>query len=211
MAFPPALGLGVASVGEVMDLELRSDAIDDRAALERSLAAKAPEGVEVLGLRWVKPGEPSVSKVIDEAIYVAALPRVALAELGLGDVDALRAHVAERRAGELSLVRETKRGPKTIDVGAVLRDVEVGVGAETLERAGFVGELVPMRFRVHLDPAGTAKPTEVLEVLLGQDVPARLVREALVGEDGRTALDEREPKKRPKPSPEATESAPPAS
>ena len=67
-----------------------------------------------------------------------------------------------------------------------------------IQRAGFLGELVPMRFRVHLDPAGTAKPTEVLEMLLGDAVPARLVREALVGEDGRSAHEAREPKKKPR-------------
>ena len=77
MAFPPALGLGVSSLGEVMDLKLRADDIDDRAALEAALRYKAPEGVDVLGLRWVEAGEPSLSKVITEAIYVAALPRAA--------------------------------------------------------------------------------------------------------------------------------------
>ena len=198
MAFPPALGLGAASIGEVMDLKLRADAVDDRAALEAALRAKAPEGVEVLGMRWVAPGEPSVSKVIDEAVYVAALPRAGLQALGLADAEALAAHIAERRAGELTLTRETKRGAKEVDVGAVLRSVEVGAGAEVLERAGLVGELVPMRFTVHLDPAGTAKPTEVLEVLLGDAVPARIVREALLGADGRSALEARAPKPRSK-------------
>ncbi|MBO6937410.1 MAG: TIGR03960 family B12-binding radical SAM protein [Deltaproteobacteria bacterium] len=196
MTFPPALGLGVASLGEVMDLKLRADAIDDRAALERALRDKAPEGVEIVGFRWVEEGEQKLSRVIEEATYVAALPKAALEALGLADEEALRAHIAERRAGELCIFRETKKQKKTVDVGSVLREVEVGAGAEVLERAGFVGDLVPLRFSVHLDPAGTAKPTEVLEVLLGDAVPARLVRESLLGADGRSALEAREKPKR---------------
>jgi radical SAM family uncharacterized protein/radical SAM-linked protein len=209
MAFPPALGLGMSSVGEVMDLKLRADAIDDRAALERALREKAPEGVEILGLRWVEPGEPKLSKIIDEAVYVAALPKAALEALGLPDEAALRAHIAERRAGDLTIFRKTKKQAKTVDVGAVLRTCEVGEGSDVLARAGLVGDLVPLRFSVHLDPSGTAKPTEVLEVLLGETVPARLVREALIGTDGHGVLEARAPrKKRKRPEAEQTELRP---
>ena len=185
MAFGPALGLGVASLGEVMDLKLRNDLIDDRSALIAKLRSTAPEGVTLVAARFLEPGARALSKELDQAVYVAGLPRAALAALGVRGLDDLRAQIAtRRRQGSLTCVRETKRGPKTVDVGSVLEEVSVGEGAEVLVDAGLRGDLLPIRFRVHLDPEGTAKPSEVLDLLVGAEVPARIVREGLLGPGG---------------------------
>jgi hypothetical protein len=108
-----------------------------------------------------------------------------LEELGLGDLDALKARVSERLEGNLTVLREIKGIGKKVDVGRYLLGVEPGEGAEVLERAGIGGRLLPIRLRLRITGGGTAKPTEALEVLLGErDLPVRLVREALLAHAG---------------------------
>lgn len=180
MLFTPALGLGVASLGEHLDLQLRerdmSPAMIER--LEETLRDLAMEGIEVFGVRLLGPSDLPLSKVADEATWVAGLPVDSLRALGL-DADGIAARVEERRRGPLTLERLHKGRQRVVDVGAVLGEVEVGAGLEALRRAGLLGELLPIRFATRLAPDGSAKPTEVLRALLGQEVHARFIREGV--------------------------------
>ena len=118
----------------------------------------------------------------------AGLPAASLGELGL-DAAGVAARVRERLEGAASLevVREHKGKTRHIDVrehlveadGAL--EVEVGSEAEreALRRAGLLGDLVPIRFATKLGHGVSAKPTEVVEALLGAPVHARLLREGL--------------------------------
>lgn len=190
MTFAPALSLGVASLDEHVDLKLCEGAQVDPDALPAMLDAVASDGIRFLGARVLGANDASISKVIDEARYVAALPRAAFERLGLapGDVDALAALVDWRRGGDLRVRRTIEGITKIVDVGAYLVDVRVGEGAEALAHAGYVGELWPVTIVLRITGSGTAKAGEALGVLTGDpELPARLVRESLgATRDGRT-------------------------
>lgn len=180
MVFTPALGLGVASLGEYLDLKLRERDLSPQALdrLEETLRELAMEGIEVFGVRLLAREDPPLSKCTDEATWVAGLPASSLDALGL-DAATLAARVAERRRGPLKVLRLHKGRERVVDVGSVLGEVEVGEGLPALRRAGLVGDLLPLRFATRLADSGSAKPTEVLRALLGQEVHARVVREGV--------------------------------
>ena len=180
MVFGPALGLGIASLRETCDVKLRGGELDEQliGSMAERLRAASFEGIEILDAIVLTPKDRGANKHIDEAWYVAGLPQSSLEALTLNKVT-LPEHVAARREQPLHVRRRRKLIAKTIDVGHYLVDVNVGAGAETLQAAGIVGDLLPVRFGVRMTDDGSAKPTEVLRALLGEDVPARLVREGL--------------------------------
>src|SRR5688500_11075171 len=183
MTFGPALSLGVASLGEWADVKLAGTRALDLEGLAERLTGVSLEGVTFFAAKVLGPNDPSVSKVIAEAEYVAGIPETHLAEAEIA------ARVAARRGlAELRVRRDVEGIGTTIDVGAVLRDAQVGVGAEVLARAGIVGRLVPVTLRIAILPTGSAKAQEALDALLDErEVPARIVRNALIAhtQDGR--------------------------
>ncbi|HJL15375.1 MAG TPA: TIGR03960 family B12-binding radical SAM protein [Sandaracinaceae bacterium LLY-WYZ-13_1] len=189
MTFGPALSLGISSLSEYVDVKLDSEVPFDRSDLPARLNEVSELGLEFLDAEVLGNGDKRITRCIDEGVYVAGVPHAALADRGLGDLDALRARVDERRDGPLVVHREIKGIGKKVDVGKYLLHVEPGAGADVLARAGIGGRLVPIRLRLRITGGGTAKPTEALEALLGEpDLPVRLVREALlshVDADGR--------------------------
>jgi radical SAM family uncharacterized protein/radical SAM-linked protein len=70
MTFGPALGLGVPSLGELVDVRLGGD--HDAATLVERLAQVAPEGLSPVAMRRLPDGAPVLSKVIDAAEWVIA-------------------------------------------------------------------------------------------------------------------------------------------
>ncbi|MEZ4251012.1 MAG: TIGR03960 family B12-binding radical SAM protein [Polyangiales bacterium] len=178
MTFGPALALGIASLGEHVDIKVRKDAFDP-SVLDERLAALAFEGAKVLGVKVLGPQDSGINKIVDVADWVMGVPRSTLAELGLADAEALEAFVRTRLEGKLEVMRDVKGIGKKVDVGAYLRDVVVGEGSEELARAGLVGELVPLRFSTNLVQGGSARPSEVVQALLGRELPVRLVRVGL--------------------------------
>lgn len=188
MTFGPALALGIASLGEYVDVKLRADALGEHAspdalaaALRDRLGASSFEDAAILGVRVLGPEDAGVNKVCELAQWTMGLPRSSLDALGI-DGAGLDAHVEARLAGPLEVRREVKGIGRKVDVGAFLRDVEVGAGGDALARAGIVGDLVPVRFATTLLQSGSARPGEVVRALLGQEVPVRLVREGLFAE-----------------------------
>jgi radical SAM-linked protein len=195
MTFGPSLRLGVASLSEYLDLKLRRDAlpdgIDPEALIER-LNAVSLEGLTFERASVLGDEDASLSKLVDEIEYVAAIPRHALSALGVADAAALAARFAERKAsGDLWVRRNIKGIGKKVDVGRFLVDAVVSEGADALVAAGIAGDLVPVRLVIAWGPAGTARPTEVLEALGGEgEVSARFVRTRLTfrAEDTSIAL-----------------------
>lgn len=188
MSFSPALGLGVASLGEYVDLKLRSDLVTDEmlASMDARLREAAFEGIEVFGTALLGPHDRAIGRILDEAHWVAGVPRQVLREQGMSDED-LMALVSARAEGPLSVTRVQKGKSRVVDVSAALTHVACGEGEDVLRRAGLMGDLLPVRFATTLDPNGTAKPTEVVEALLEGDVGSfhpRLVREGLFARRG---------------------------
>ena len=188
MVFAPALSLGISSLGEYVDVKLDSDVAFDLTDLPERLNAVSELGLRFLDVAALGENDKRVTKVCDEAIYVAGIPHSVLEGLGLGDVATMQARAEVAMAGPLVAHRMIEGIGKKVDVGHYLLGVEVGAGADVLEEAGIGGALVPVRLRLRITGSGAAKPTEVLEVLFGEkDLPCRLVREALLAHaDGET-------------------------
>ena len=181
MVFGPALSLGIASLMEIVDLKLDSTLPFDLESLVDRLNAVSEAGLEFLDARALGPQDAGINKLIEEAQYVAGLPHAALVERGLGSLESLRAEIARRREGPL-VVRRTIEGiGKDVDVARYLLSLDVGDGAEALSQAGIGGSLVPLRIQLSVTGQGTAKASEVIEAVLGADMPHRLVRVGLYG------------------------------
>ncbi|MFT5357625.1 MAG: radical SAM family uncharacterized protein/radical SAM-linked protein [Polyangiales bacterium] len=179
MMFSPALSLGMSSTGEYVDVKVRRDDFDgDFEALLPRLRETAFEGIEVFGAVALGDSDKALGRILNESVWVAALPVKALAERGLGTEGELRAFVETKLGGKLIAVRERKGIKRNIDVSRALVDCEVGEGLKTLRAAGLVGDFHSLRFTTDMAAAGTAKPTEVLRALF-DDLPSRLVREGV--------------------------------
>jgi radical SAM-linked protein len=181
MVFGPALSLGVLSLAEYCDLKLAADGSLDIERLPKLLSDACVDGVRFVAARELGPADKKLGALIDEAVYVAAVPRAALDALGVADAIALQALIDERAQGSLVVRRNIDGVGKRIDVAKYLLSARVGLGAEVLDSAGLRGELLPIELRMAFTPGGTAKAYEAVEALLGSaDLPIRCVRSALL-------------------------------
>ncbi|MGF1464709.1 MAG: TIGR03960 family B12-binding radical SAM protein [Sandaracinaceae bacterium] len=211
MVFGPALSLGIASLGEYVDLRLERFGDVPLEELCSRLNAVSELGLRFLDARRLEDGDRRLTRVIDEAVYVVGLPSAALDALGSPTTEELAGRIANARTSRaLTVRREVKGIGKTVDVGRYLLDVEVGAGAETLAEAGVVGRLLPIRLRLAITGGGAARPSEALEALTGiADLPLEVVREALVAHvDGRRVLPHQVEALRRRRPPRASEAAP---
>jgi radical SAM family uncharacterized protein/radical SAM-linked protein len=178
MTFGPALSLGVASLCEVVDVKISADI--DAASLLDELSAGAQPGLRFVGGTRLGPGDPAVSRVVDFARYVVAIPRAAL-DL-LGGEPWLRERVERARAArELVVVRRIEGIGKRVDVRDFLRAIDLSeASAADIVRAGIAGELVPLSVDVDIRGSGGVKIAEVVEAVCGDaELPHRAVRVAL--------------------------------
>jgi radical SAM-linked protein len=181
MSFGPALSLGVSSLCEAVDVKITQD-LDPREIL-RGLTEGAHAGTEFLGGVRLGARDPAITRVVDAARYVVAIPRVVLDACG-GD-----AWLDERigevlRAEELSVVRRIDGIGKKIDVKRFLRGVARGGerAKNDVARAGIVGDLVEIEIEVAITGSGAVKVSEVVEVIAGahaEDFACRAVRVAM--------------------------------
>jgi radical SAM family uncharacterized protein/radical SAM-linked protein len=171
MAFGPALSLGVASLGEFIDVKVTADI--DAGAIAAQLGDGAPDGVRFIGGVALGPEDASITRVIDSARYLVAFARSALADRGgeawlAGEVDRLRASV------EHKVVRRIDGIGKSVDVRSFIRSITLGgdEGGDLLARAGLVGDLVPLLVDVEIRGSGSVKISEVVEALAGESAPS---------------------------------------
>lgn len=181
MVFGPALSLGTTSLAEHVDVKLDGAKPFDLTHLVERLNSATELGLVFFGAVELGPDDAGINKVIDEASYVVGLAREGSDVAA--EIEQLRLRVTQRlaaaQAGEASLVviREIEGLGKKVDVLPYLLDVEVGVGAEELARAGLSGSLLPIHMRLRITGSGATKPSEVIEALLGEREPAmRIVR-----------------------------------
>jgi radical SAM-linked protein len=190
LSFGPALGLGIPSLGEILDVKL----VDDLSAEEvaRRLRRVSLEGIEILDVARVGEGDPALGRAITESETIARLPP---------DVDA--AAGLARLAGDepLTVLRESQKEKagiaRTVDVRRTLRSLALRDDPEVRQRLGWTdGTLIS--FSVSVSNEGSARPLEVLTALYGVDVAVRtdLARLALWGEDRSDPLRTAEPGRR---------------
>ena len=99
LMFAPALGLGVAALGEYCDVKIDFDG--DGETLLARLRAAAPEGLVIAAVARLGAADPAVSRLLDRADWAAWLPSAP----------------APLRTEGLVVKRLQKRVEKTIDVG----------------------------------------------------------------------------------------------
>jgi len=180
LSYGPALSLGVASLGEYLDVELRADLLGGATAedLLARLRDATFDGLDILECVFLGATDASITRVLREAQYVIGIPRAVLADLGLADEDAVAARVAERMAmPKLEVRRDYKGIGKIIDVRSYLLDARVGDGLPVLREAGFAGDLIPTRTRASISQEGAAKSFEIAAALLdAREEHVRIVR-----------------------------------
>jgi radical SAM-linked protein len=186
MTFGPALSLGVASLGEYVDVKIAADL--DAGAILEELTAGAQTGFRFIG--GVKLGlqDASVSKLVERARYAVGIPRTVVdARGGEAWVEACVAKALA--ATELPVMRRIDGVGKRIEVRGFLRELRVGDARsnDELARAGIVGDLVTLAVEVEVRGSGGVKIAEVIEAVLGDaELPYRALRTALgaAGIDG---------------------------
>ncbi len=178
MVFGPALSLGVASLGEVVDIKIAADL--DPGALLDALSTGAQRGFRFAGGAALGPGDAAITRVVDSARYVVGIPLAAIEQRG-GEAW-LRDRVERAlAASELPVMRRIDGIGKRVDVRAFLRSIAWSDRArQDLARAGFVGDLAPLEIDVEVRGSGGVKIAEVIEAVCGDpDTPQRAVRTAL--------------------------------
>jgi radical SAM family uncharacterized protein/radical SAM-linked protein len=165
LVFAPALGLGVAALGEICDV--RIDFAGTAEELVARLRAAAPMGLAIAGAVKLGAQDPAISKVLARADFAAWLP----------EVPSLRSEPAPVK-------RTQKRTVRAVDVKQHLDEARLaGADEAAALRAALEwpdgGAIVV--FRTRIDHEGGARPVEVIEALSGE-APSEEVRFA------RTAL-----------------------
>jgi radical SAM family uncharacterized protein len=199
MAFGPALGLGVPSLGEVMDIDLehaprvngafarpfaaptapREAVPPDEVA--RRLAAVCPEGLVIDGCEPLAIGAPGLGKLVTaiDLILRPAPDGIAhdaarLARIGAAFLARSSATVV-RGAGELAGPAAARKDERLVDVRALVSEVDVIAGDDAARVGAALGwaEGPLLRVRVGATAAGSARPVEVARALgvWGDDDP----------------------------------------
>ncbi len=168
MMFSPALSLGVASLAEILDIKLTVDI--DPMALCEALTKASPEGLVWNAGVLLGAGDRSVSKAINGARYVVAIPRRALDEVG-GQARLADEVARIREASDVRVVRRFERGlAKSVDVKRLLRALlPSDPRAEGyLTRARVAGDFVTLLADVTISGDGGVKISEIMEALFGK-------------------------------------------
>ncbi|HEX4447968.1 MAG TPA: TIGR03960 family B12-binding radical SAM protein [Polyangiaceae bacterium] len=185
MVFGPALSLGVSSLCEVVDMKIAADF--DPATLLDELTAGAQPGLRFLGGAKLGPEDPGVNRIIDAAGYAVGIPRAALEAKGAGTQAWIEERIATALATtEIVVVRRIDGIGKKVNARDFLRSIAISpVAAESLARAGVVGDFVALAVEVDVRGSGGVKCAEVIEAVFDPELPHRSVRVAL----GKTRLD----------------------
>jgi radical SAM-linked protein len=169
LSFGPALGLGIPSLGELLDVKL-SDRVD-APELVRRLQAVTLDGIRWTGGVNLGTNDRALGRVIARAEFWAALPAGADVHAGLD----------RWRSGDAIKVKRQGEGAgvgRMIDVRRALQSLEapplsVAELALVRDQLGWAPEAnrpSVVRFQLAVSTEGSAKPIEVLEGLWGAEV-----------------------------------------
>jgi radical SAM family uncharacterized protein/radical SAM-linked protein len=161
LTFGPALGLGIPSLGELLDVSL-TEALEAGELLARLRAVSLP-GIELLEAARLGDDDRGLGRVVASVEFAARLP-------GEADVPAALALLAS--TAPLVVRRESDKGlARTIDVRRSLGAVHAFEDTAARRRLDWPsGPLV--RFSVSVSHEGSARPAEVVRALFGDDVAA---------------------------------------
>jgi len=167
LSFGPALGLGIASLGEWLDVKL----VEDLEAQEilRRLQAVSPPGIEFLAAATLSSEDPPLGRVITEAHYAVRLREghsVAQAERLWKSGAALMATRRERNDSRRPDRGNSKDVRKSIVFARAADDEERRALFEQLDWPAEEGRV--LAFGLVVSAAGSARPVEVIEAFFGE-------------------------------------------
>ena len=168
MTFGPALSLGVASLGEVVDVKIAAD-LDAGVAARGALGRGRTDGLRFVGGVRLGPRDAAVSRIVDTARYAVGIPRSVRRRARRRGV--ARERVARGARGERRCVvmRRIDGIGKRVDVREFLRDAR-GRATRARELAGARRHRGrPRRARrveVEVRGSGGVKIAEVVEALV---------------------------------------------
>jgi len=171
VVFGPALPVGSAGIGELLDVELL-DSLPAADLLAR-LAPTLPSGIDVTAARRLPGDAPTLGEVLRQAVYAVEFDP---------QWRGVMTTLAPRLAGceRLPVVRERKNGTREVDLRPLIVDL-------ALPDDG------PLRLTLTVGNDGSTRPTEVVAALLGNDYPGdshlRTVRTALLDVRGARILE----------------------
>jgi radical SAM-linked protein len=175
--FGPALALGVASLDEKIDVDLIDPPLTGAELLQRLNAATGA------GLRFVEavrhtPGAASLGSAVVGARYLLLFADSVI------DAATLDAKVAAFIQREKTVIKRSVKGiGRLIDVKSKVRSLRIGdeTARARAAAAGLLGRLTCLVAEVELGPAGSVKPNEIVEAVLGEaGVPHQAVRDSLL-------------------------------
>ncbi len=205
MSFAPALGHGIVSVGELVDIKLMDAPADTEELLTR-LNRSSSGGISFRGAVRLGAQDPALSKILDGARYVLALSSSALSRFGgeRGVRERVEAFLAQSEVTVLRALKGDAKGGtqalgRKVDVRRAVLALTVGAAAaaEELQHAGIVGRVVPLEVTCALGNDGSVRLGEVVQALFGEDVPFVGLRAALLASGGSPLDLERHRKARP--------------
>lgn len=191
MVFTPALSLGIASLGEYVELRLASahtkEAFED---LLTRMNAASPAGLRFVSFERLGPGHGSIGKLVIGARYLVVFARSVFE----GDAEAVIAARcgAAMEATELNVIRDSKGIKRTLNVRPYVTGlVPAGLEAQGLmARAGLAGDLVALHVDIRITPTGSCKVSEVVTAMFGDALPHRGIRVDIVLDANAPALPE---------------------
>ena len=172
LSFGPALGLGIPSLGEWLDVKLVETV--SAGDLLRRLRAVSPTGVEFLTAEALGDGDPPLGRAITQAHYAVLLP------------EGLSASAAESRwneGGPLAATRRERSDSRRPDQGNQIdvrkhllfaRSASAGERQPLAEKLGWPdveGRVLAFALRVSVE--GSARPVEVVEAFFGEGAVAK--------------------------------------
>lgn len=183
MSFGPALALGVASLGEYVDMKLIDPPLQGELLDRLNRASSA--GLRFRECVYLSEGDKGLAKLIDGADYLIALSERALRDLGLADSAATTLQLLVERyqtALELIVERDVKGIKRRLDVKQSVSELRVATSEElgAFASAGVVGSVVGLFVRTPISAAGAVRTREVVEAVVARDFPHIALRVALL-------------------------------
>jgi radical SAM family uncharacterized protein/radical SAM-linked protein len=191
LAFGPALGLGIPSLGELLDVKLVDNVTPDE--ILRRLRMVSPPGIDFLAAAALVDGDLPLGRVLTESHYAVHLPDGLSASAAEALWDKGEPLLATRR--ERSDSRRPDRG-NTRDVRkSIVFAKAAGIAERQLlaEKLGWPldGSDRVLVFGLVVSALGSARPVEVIEAFFGEGAPGgcEIVRVGLYATAGGEEVD----------------------
>lgn len=150
IAFASALGVGVASNAEYVDIELKQEvAVND---VISQLGSKLPPGIRLKRAKYMPAASPALMATVNLAKYsvIAAIsPEKDKAAIDLSVSNF-------NNAQEVHYTRQSPKGKREISVKEFVKQIETSVEKNELK----------INFACIITAKGTIKPSEVVEILV---------------------------------------------